>query len=69
LPPYLDVLSRIAPMRYVVDLTRGVFYNGQSQYAQVVAESPLVNLFVIAALFSIFLVAGTWLFVRGERNR
>ena len=69
LPLPLDILSRISPMRYAVDLSRGVFYYGQPEYAKVVLASPLFNLLLMIALFSAFLVIGTWLFVRSERNR
>ena len=69
LPWYLEILSRISPMRYAVDLTRGVFYAGQPEYSEVVLDSPLFNLGVMAVMFAVFLIAGTWLFVRAERNR
>lgn len=69
LPWYLDFLSKISPLRYAVDLARGVFYEGQPEYAKIVLQSPVFNLAVIAALFSVFLAAGTLLFIRRERNR
>ncbi len=69
LPFYLDVLSRISPMRYAVDLTRAVFYAGQEQYSRVVLDGPVVNLIVMGAMFGLFLIIGTMLFVRNERNR
>jgi ABC-2 type transport system permease protein len=69
LPFWLDILSKLSPMRYAVDLTRGVFYIGNPDYPKVVLESPLFNLAVMAAMFAAFLVLGTFLFVRGERNR
>ena len=69
LPPYLELLSRISPMRYAVDLVRGVFYAGQPEYAEVVLEPPLVNLVVLGVMFAAFMVIGTILFVRRERNR
>jgi ABC-2 type transport system permease protein len=69
LPWYLDLLSRISPLRYAVDLVRGVYYLGQPDYAKVVLEGPLVDLAITAVLFSVFLGVGTYLFVRGERNR
>jgi ABC-2 type transport system permease protein len=69
LPWYLDILSRISPMRYAVDLTRGVFYAGQPDYRQVVLQEPVVNLTIMLGLFLIFMIVGTWLFVRSERNR
>lgn len=69
LPWYLDFLSRISPMRYPVDLTRGIFYANQAEYAEVVVHSPIFNLAIIVIFFFIFLVIGTFLFVRNERNR
>jgi ABC-2 type transport system permease protein len=69
LPPYLAILSLISPMRYTIDLARGVFYAGQPDYDKVVLQPPLVNLAIMAAMFAVFLVAGTLLFVRRERNR
>jgi ABC-2 type transport system permease protein len=69
LPPYLDVLSRISPLRYAVDFMRGIFYAGRPDYDSVVLESPVTNLAVLAAGFAVFLTVGTVLFVRRERNR
>jgi ABC-2 type transport system permease protein len=69
LPWYLDILSKISPMRYAVDLARGVFYAGQPDYNKVVLQGMPFNMLVIAVLFAVFLIVGTWLFVRGERNR
>ena len=69
LPWYIDILSKISPLRYAVDLTRGIFYAGQPEYDKVVLASPLVNLIIMTAMFLIFLVIGTTLFVRSERNR
>ncbi len=69
LPPYLDFLSRISPMRYAVDLMRGLFYVGQPEYGKVVLDPLMLNVTVTAALFAVMLVIGTALFVRNERNR
>ena len=72
LPLYLDLASRIAPLRYAVDLTRAVYYQGQGQpatYNKVVLVSPFMNLLIMAGMFVIFLVVGTTLFVRSERNK
>jgi ABC-2 type transport system permease protein len=69
LPIYLDVLSRISPMRYAVDLTRSLFYTGQTEYSSVVLAGPIFNIVVIGAAFAAFMVAGTFLFVRNETNR
>jgi ABC-2 type transport system permease protein len=69
LPWYLDILSRITPMRYAVDLTRGVFYAGRPEAADVLLMHPIFNLIIIAVLFALFLCIGTFFFVRAERNR
>lgn len=69
LPIYLEILSRASPLRYPVDLLRGMFYSGQPEYSGVVVDSVALNLVVMAGMFVVFLVAGTWLFVRNERNR
>ncbi len=69
LPFYLDILSRISPLRYAVDFARGIFYAGSPEYDKVVLQSPATNFAIIAVMFVVFLVVGTFLFVRGERNR
>jgi ABC-2 type transport system permease protein len=69
LPFYLEILSRLSPLRYAVDLTRGIYYLGQPEYDRVVLASPLTNLAVLGASFALFMVIGTFLFVRSEKNR
>lgn len=70
LPLYLDLASKIAPLRYAVDLTRAIYYAGQPAiYQKVVLAPPAVNLLILTAMFVVFLVAGTLLFVRSERNK
>ena len=69
LPTYLDVLSRLAPLRYAVDLTRSVFYVGSPDRDDVVVDGFALNAVVLAALFAACIVAGTALFVRKERER
>ena len=69
LPWYLEIASRISPMRYVVDLFRDVVYNGRPEYHRVVLLDPLTNLAVMAVMFGVFIVIGTTLFVRRETNR
>ena len=68
LPWYLEILSRISPMRYAVDLARGIYF-GADAAEVIVLASPATNLAVMAAMFSSFLLVGTFLFVRKERNR
>ncbi len=67
LPMVLDILSRMSPMRYAVDLARGIYYAGKPEYESVVLNDPVVNMVVIFALFIVCVVIGTWLFVKNER--
>jgi ABC-2 type transport system permease protein len=69
MPPVVAFLSRLSPLRYAVDLTRGVFYTGTTEFDPAVLISPLINILVVAAMFGLFLISGTVLFVRTERNR
>jgi ABC-2 type transport system permease protein len=69
LPWYLAILSRLSPLRYVVDLLRNVLYAGRPEYHQVVLLGPLTNLLTIALMFAAFMLVGTALFVRREANR
>ena len=69
LPAVVLFFSLISPLRYAVDLTRGIFYNGSADYAKAVQAAPLFNLGIIALLFVACLVSGTVLFIRSERNR
>jgi ABC-2 type transport system permease protein len=68
-PPVVAALSLLSPMRYAVDLVRGVFYTGTSEFDPAVLASPLINVVVVALMFALFLVSGTILFVRAERYR
>lgn len=69
LPWYLEILSRISPLRYAVDLLRGFFYAGTREESEVVLDPLGLNLLVVGGMFAVFLLVGTALFVRGERNR
>lgn len=69
LPWYLDILSRLTPMRYAVDLLRGFYYKGQPEYSKVVLQDPFINLVIILGMFVVFLTVGTYFFVKNERNR
>ena len=65
----LGILAKLMPMTYVIDLARNVFYAGKPEYAAVVQYPFLVDLAVTAAIFVSFLVIGTVMFVRTDRNR
>jgi len=69
LPWYLAALSLISPMRYVIDLARGVVFSGTPEYSKVVLFSPLTNVVVLLLMFGVFMVIGTTLFVRRETTR
>ncbi len=69
LPGVLLVLSRAVPMTYAVDFARGLYYFGKPEYSEIVLFSPLTNLAIMTAFFVVFLGAGTYLFVRNERNK
>ena len=69
LPLPLAILSALSPMRYAVELTRNVVYGLQPGVPAPGMTPMPVNLAVIALSFVAFLVAGTFLFVRSERNR
>ena len=69
LPWFLDILSRVAPMRYAIDLVRDIYYAGHSEPVRVALLDAPTNLAIIAAMFGLFMIAGTTLFVRSERNR
>jgi ABC-2 type transport system permease protein len=65
----LGVLVHLMPATYLVDLLRGVFYQGTPVYGQIILYNPIFDLIVSIALAMVFLVAGAHLFVRSERNR
>lgn len=69
LPLWLDILSHLAPLRYIVDMLRGVIYLGTPEYDKIVIASPFTNFVIIAVLTGIFLFLGTILFTRNEKNR
>lgn len=69
LPLPILIASRIAPMTYAVDLLRSAYYFGRPEYSRVVLFSPLADIAVVTAFGMVFLIAGTFLFVRNERNR
>jgi ABC-2 type transport system permease protein len=69
LPLPLAILSALSPMRYAVELTRNVVYGLQPGVPAPTMTPFVANATVIAVSFLGFLVAGTILFVRSERNR
>ncbi len=65
----LGVLARIIPMTYSIDLARNIYYWGKPEYAAAVLHGPWLDLAVTVGYFLVFLIVGTVLFVRADRNR
>jgi ABC-2 type transport system permease protein len=69
LPPVLAVLSALSPMRWAVEAVRHVYYATQpGVVAPSLTPTPIV-VAILAASFLGFVIVGTALFVRAERNR
>lgn len=68
-PIYLEVLSRISPMTYIVDLMRAVIYNGNPEYNAVVIFPVWLSFSVVVVLTVLFIFLGTYFFVKNERNK
>jgi ABC-2 type transport system permease protein len=69
LPPVLYVLSRIVPMTYAVDLIRSIYFIGDSAYDKVVLFNTGLDLLVVGAYAALFIIVGTYFFIRNEKNR
>ena len=69
LPMPLAILSALSPLRYAVELTRNVVYDLQPRVPAPDITPLPINAAAMAASYLAFLVAGTVLFVRSERNR
>ena len=69
LPFAILIASRISPMTYAVDLLRSVYYFGKPEYSKTVLFSPFVDISVCLLAGIIFLVIGTIIFVKKERDR
>ncbi len=68
-PEYLIILSRITPLFYAVDFIRGIYYLGKPEYSAVVVYNPLLNAVVMVLMFLIFIILGTYIFVKSEKER
>jgi ABC-2 type transport system permease protein len=69
LPPVLAILAALSPMRWALEAVRHVYYaTVPDQIAPVLTPADIV-VGVIAVSFVFFIVVGTALFVRAERNR
>ena len=56
-------------MRYAIDLVRDIYYSGLPDVEPVALLDAPANLAIIGLMFVAFIVVGTTLFVRSERNR
>jgi ABC-2 type transport system permease protein len=66
---WLSVITHIAPLTYVVDFMRNMLSVSHAEYKSLILYSPWVDLLVIAAMIVVFVVIGTWAFVRSERRK
>lgn len=67
--PILDILSRLSPLRYAVDLQRGAYYGSVEAGHGAVLASSSFNMLVMAVTGGVFMIVGTAMFVRRERLR
>jgi len=65
----LFALSRMLPMTYCVDLARSVVYAGTPEYSSVVLFNPALSVLVTVGLTVVFLLVGTFLYARSEKDR
>jgi ABC-2 type transport system permease protein len=65
----LGIISKIIPMTYSIDLARNIFYAGKPEYAAAVLHPFGLDLAVTVGYVLVFIVVGTFLFVRADRNR
>lgn len=69
LPLPILIASRLSPMTYAVDLLRSVYYAGKPEYLHTVLFSPAVNIAVCVVVGLLFLIVGTYVFVKKEKDR
>ncbi|HET6189567.1 MAG TPA: hypothetical protein VFE59_21570 [Trebonia sp.] len=67
-PGYIDVIADVMPLRYAVDLVRGIFFHGTPGYQEVVTTSPALDAVVIAGVFAVAMTAGALVFDYRERT-
>ena len=65
----LGILSKLMPMTYSIDLARNIFYAGKPEYAFAVLHPFWLDLAITAVVCVVFIVVGTVMFVRRDRNR
>ncbi len=65
----LGLLAKLMPMTYSIDLARNIFYAGKPEYAAAVLHPLALDLVVTVGLCVAFIVIGTFMFVRSDRNR
>ena len=65
----LGILGKIIPMTYSIDLARNIFYAGKPEYLAAVQHPFWLDLGVTVGFFVVFVMIGTFLFVRADRNK
>lgn len=66
---FLTIISHIAPLTYIVDFAHGMMHYTHPEYKLVSLYSPLIDIIVMSCMFLVFVSAGTYAFVRNERNK
>lgn len=69
LPPILNILSHLTPLRYAVDLLRGCYYAGTPEYSKVVILAPWINAIIVLVMVVVFLTLGTYLYAKNEKDK
>lgn len=65
----LTIISHIAPLTYLVDLSHGVMAIYRKEYASLIIYSPEVNLLIIGTMFIVFVIVGTLTFAYREKSK
>jgi len=66
---WLGVVSAAMPLRYLVDLTRAVYYSGTSSYGEAVTGALVGDVVLVVGFTAVFLLCGGLLFSYRERSR
>jgi ABC-2 type transport system permease protein len=65
----LSIISHIAPLTYIVDLSHGALASVRPEYKSLMLYSTYTNLIVISAMCLVFIVVGTIAFAIRERSK
>lgn len=66
---FIYQVARFVPLTYAVDFMRGVYFRGDTKAQQDILHPLGYNMVIMTVMFVVFLVVGTWLFVKKEKER